>query len=73
MGSRDDSDVMAEACITTGQLVMAHGSPALQQAMRIVLFTLGREIARREARRTQQGGRTCSGAPFERIIGKRPG
>lgn len=74
MASDDPVSAMEEALLEAGKLVKAHGSPALQSAMRLVLFTLGREIAQRDARRTHEGGREAgSGDSSARIIGKRPG
>lgn len=38
---------MTEACIEAGRLVRRHGSPDLQAAMRVLLFILGGEAAKR--------------------------
>lgn len=42
-------DEMIEACIRAGQLVMDHGTDDLRDAARLLLYRLGREIARRTA------------------------
>jgi hypothetical protein len=45
----DEFDEMVEACIEAGTLVLDHGSEELQQIMRMLLYRLGQEVARREA------------------------
>ncbi|GJD58835.1 hypothetical protein [Methylobacterium dankookense] len=44
----DEFDEMVEACIEAGTLVLDHGSEELQQIMRVLLYRLGQEVARRE-------------------------
>ncbi|GJE60508.1 hypothetical protein [Methylobacterium trifolii] len=53
MAQDPDFEAMVDACIAAGEAVMAHGTPELQEAMRLFLFRLGRELARRE--RDQDG------------------
>lgn len=54
-----DLDAMTEACIEAARLVRLHGSPDLQAAMRVVLFILGGEAAKRQEREgAPEGGAT---------------
>jgi hypothetical protein len=43
-----DFDEMAKACITNHDAVMRHGSPEMQLASKLLLFSLGEELVRRD-------------------------
>ena len=47
--STDDVNEMAEACLKANELVKVHGTPEMQAIMRVLLFQIGQEIARKQA------------------------
>ncbi|TXN42506.1 hypothetical protein [Methylobacterium sp. WL7] len=49
VGSTDDVNEMAEACLKANELVKVYGTPEMQAIMRVLLFQIGQEIAREQA------------------------
>lgn len=47
-------EAVAEACLTAHQLLELHGTSEMQSVSRVLLFQIGREIARREVESDKQ-------------------
>lgn len=47
MGSPDEFEAMAQACIANHEVVMRHGSPEARTASRMLLYALADEVWRR--------------------------
>lgn len=58
MDEDEGFEAMARACIDAGTAVMESGTPELQAIMRVLLVTLGQEVARRDegSARSEPGG-----------------
>ena len=63
LAAGEDFDLMADACIDACRLVMGSGSPELRVAMRLLLHTLGRDIARRDIDNRLDRGIPGNGQP----------
>lgn len=71
MDKQDAFDMMTDACIEAGHLVMANGSPELQAAMMLALFVLGRELARGETPGASDAPKPVRQPVLVRRMGKR--
>jgi len=49
MSEEGEINTLVEACVKTHELVKAYGTPEMQATMRMLLFQIGQEVARRQA------------------------